>query len=401
MHSGAADSGYRRLLLLWVCVLAAALEGYDIQAFGVTAPAIAAEFDLNPQRQGWLASAAMLGLVVGAFGGGYLADRFGRRLVLAASIILFGVFSLATAAATSEPLLFCARFAAGVGFGGATPNLIAIASDLAPLRRRTLTVTMVFCGLPAGAALVSQLARAMGEAMHWRTIYIVGGIAPLLLIPLVLWLVPRGVALRTATSAGTWRSLFGAGRAGSTLLIWFVFATTLLLVHLMLNWLPSLIIAKGFDGATGATAAMAFNLASIAGAFVLATLVDRKGFRWPLTLTYGLLAAAIVLLAFSERLEWVIALSSAAGFLVVGPQCALYALVTSIYPPGTRVFGAGAAVGMGRFGSILGPVIAGNLRGAGFTADQVLMVIAPLALVAALATFILGTLVVSDDGVAV
>lgn len=387
----------RRIALLVVCLAAACIEGYDIQAYGVAAPSIAGEFGLTPQQQGWLAGITMLGLVVGAFLGGHVADRAGRKWVLGASVVIFGVFSLATGVADSVPFLFAARLASGLGFGSAMPTLIAIAGDVSSARNRAMTVTLVFCGLPAGAALVSLLARSMGESLDWRLIFIIGGIAPLALAPLVFWIVPGGTAAKATPGATGLRALLGEGRAGKTVLIWSIFIVTLLLVHLMLNWLPSLVVAKGFTVSNGATAAMTFNLASIAGAFAIAALVDRIGFRWPLAVAYGLLAGAIVLLSASATLNLVIMLSAAAGFLVVGPQCALYALVPSVYPAHARAFGAGAAVGMGRLGSILGPIIAGDLRAAGLSANQVLLTIAPLALIASLAALALGALIRRRD----
>lgn len=385
-----ALSAPRRAAILVMCLTIAGLEGYDIQAFGVAAPQMARELGLEPEAQGWLGSAAMLGLVVGAFGGGYVAERFGRRLVLTASTFVFAAFSIATGLASDLETLFVVRLAAGLGFGGAMPTLIAIAAELSGPKHRTLAVTTMFCGLPAGAAGVALLARSMGEAVDWRTIFVIGGVAPLLLAPLVPWLTPRSERRAERTPSAPARDLLGQGRAVPTLLVWATFATTLLIVYLMLNWLPTLVIAKGLSASTGATAALVFNLASIAGALAMAMLVDRRGFRWPLAIAYGFLALVVAAMSVSDRPEIVLLLSAAAGFLVVGPQCALYALIPVIYPPHARVLGAGAAVGMGRFGSIVGPLIAGSLRAAGFSADQVFLFMSPLALAAGLTVFLLG-----------
>ena len=114
-------------LIVLICLLIAAIEGYDIQAFGVVAPMISKTLGLGPAQTGWAASAAMMGLMAGAFFGGLIADRVGRKPVLIASVVAFGLFSLLTARAENYDALLIARFATGLGFGGAMPNLIAIA----------------------------------------------------------------------------------------------------------------------------------------------------------------------------------------------------------------------------------------------------------------------------------
>ena len=159
-----------------ICFCIAALEGYDIQAFGVSAPHMAPELGLNPAQMGW----------AGALTGGWFADRVGRRPVLAVSVAAFGVFSVATAFANSFETLTLARLLTGIGFGGAMPNLIAIATEISTPSKRAATTTSMFCGLPAGGALVSLLASNAGDALDWRTIFLIGGALPLLLVPVVL-----------------------------------------------------------------------------------------------------------------------------------------------------------------------------------------------------------------------
>ncbi len=376
------------LSILLLCFAIVCLDGYDIQAFGVAAPRMMTALHIGSAAQGWVASAAMLGLVVGAFVGGYLSERIGRRRVLAVSVALFGIFSIVTAFTDRVDILFLVRLFAGIGFGGATPIVIALASELAPQKRRALIVTAMFCGLPVGAAVVAILARGM--VSDWRSIFIIGGLPPLALAPLALWLIPERRITEPAAPASPLRDLLGDGRAVSTVLIWIIFAITLMVVYLMLNWLPTLVIKKGLSPADGATAAFAFNLASIVGALVLATIVDRLGFRWPLCAAYLLLAGVTALMGTSDDARIVLALSGLAGLLSVGPQCALYALIPGIYPAHARVLGVGAAVGMGRFGSIVGPLIAGQLRAAGYSANEVFLFLSPLPLVACLAVFLLG-----------
>ena len=378
------------LPVVLLCLGIIGLEGYDIQAFGVAAPHMMRDLSLDASAQGVIGSAVMLGLIVGAFSGGVFSRKVGLRVLLAAATLLFGVCSIATAFASTEPALIAVRFLAGVGFGGALPIVLSIAAEISPPSRRTITVTAAFCGLPAGAAAVAIYARSMGGEVDWRMIFISGGVLPILLTPWILWLIPNQSQAAVEAPGSVVADLLGNGRAASTVLIWLIFATTLFVTYLMLNWLPTLVVGMGLDAENGAMAAFLFNLFSIVGAIIMAFLVDRLGFKWPLSLTYAGLAGVIGLLALGKGAPAVLFLSALAGFLVVGPQCALYALIPRIYPPQAKVLGAGAAVAFGRVGAIVGPLVAGEFRQAGYSASQVLLFLAPVPLLAAAAAFILG-----------
>lgn len=377
-------------LVTAVCFLIAAIEGYDIQAFGVAAPQLVPELGLAADQQGWAAGIAMVGLVIGAFAGGWLADRTGRKPVLIASVVGFGLCSIWTALTHDYQSLLAARFVTGLGFGGALPNLIAIASEISRPERRGATTSAMFCGMPAGGAVVSLVARMMGDGLDWRAVFIAGGVIPLLLVPVIVFLLPE---TRPPAQAGADRrvlhGLFGEGRTVPTLLLWAANILTLLVLYLMLNWLPSLVVAKGHSPADGAVASLLFNLVGVAGALLLGLVVDRAGFRWSLLVAYAALATAMFALGRAEDVGAILALSAAAGFLVLGAQYALYSLAPMLYDPAVRAAGAGAAVGFGRFGSIIGPLLAGELRHVGWSAGQVLDAMAPVAVAAGLGVFAL------------
>jgi AAHS family 3-hydroxyphenylpropionic acid transporter len=387
-QKGHASAG----LIVLICFFIAALEGYDIQAFGVSVSKLAPEFGLNPSQIGHAASAAMIGLVLGAIGGGWLADRIGRKPVLLGSVAAFGVFSVVTALTHDFNHMLLARLITGLGFGGAMPNLIAVATEISPPNRRAATVTTMFCGMPAGGACVALLARFAPD-LDWRTIFMIGGVLPILLLPVIFFFLPETRPEHDkGLERGMMRTLFGEGRGLSTLLLWLAFVLTLIVLYLLLNWLPTLVIDKGLTAADGAAASLSFNLTSIAGALLLGFLVDRAGFRWPLVITYALLAAVMLGLGQASGLSPVLILSGLAGFLVLGAQYSLYAVAPALYPPHVRAAGAGAAVGVGRLGSIAGPLLAGDLRQAGYSADQVLMFMAPVVVVAGVAILVLGAL---------
>ena len=356
--------------IIALCAAIAMLEGYDIQAMGVAAPRMMPALHLNQQQAGWALSANMIGLVI--------------------------LFSLATAWANGFESLLAIRVAVGLGLGGAMPNLIAIAAEVTPLGRRTAVTTIVFCGMSFGGALSALLARYAPHGLDWRWIFIIGGAAPLLLAPVVGLLLPETRAApgegHARSLSGVTDALFGEGRVWATLSLWVAYALSLIILYLMLNWLPLLVTAKGLAKADAPLASLAFNLSSLIGAPLMGVLVDRYGVRWPMAAGYVGVVVAMSFLADASGFGPIVALSGLAGFFVIGVQFCLYGLSPSYYPASVRGTGAGAAVAVGRLGSIAGPLVAGYLLGGGASAGQVVEAMAPVALIAGAAVVALSFL---------
>ena len=192
------------------------------------------------------------------------------------SVAAFGQFALATAMSRDDHSLLLARLVTGLGFGGAMANLVTVATEISASGRRTATTTLILCGLPAGGVLVSLIARLGGDSLDWRMLFIIGGLIPVALAPIICFLLPE---TRPQASPGADRramtALFGGGRIMSTLLIWIAFLMIVLVLNLLLNWLPTLVTAKGLTAGDGAAAAMVFNLSGVVGALVAGLLVDR------------------------------------------------------------------------------------------------------------------------------
>ena len=375
-----------------LCFLVAVLEGFDIQAMGVAAPKLAPEFGLTPDQLGWVFSISNIGLVIGASFGGWAADLFGRKPVFIGSVLAFGFFTLLTAFADSFAVLFAARLLAGLGFGAALPNMMAIAAEISPPEKRAFTASTMFCGMPLGGGLSALLTQVLPPDFDWRVIFIVGGVLPLIVaVALKLWMQETLAAgSRTQGSrAPIFDSLFAGNRALPTLLLWLTFLPTLLILYLFLNWLPTLVMANGLDRAIAPQASLAFNFGSVVGALAVGWLVDRYGSRWPLAGAYALLIVAIVALGAARHLAPILALSAVAGFLLLGANYALYGVAASYYPTPMRGTGSGASVAVGRVGSIAGPLLAGARLSGGATATSVVQYMAPVAAVACIAVFAL------------
>lgn len=379
-------------LTIGLCFLVAVLEGFDIQAMGVAAPRLAPQFGLDSEQMGWVFGISNVGLVLGASIGGWLADRTGRKPVFIASVAMFAGFTLATAAVDAYGPLLAVRFCAGLGFGAALPNMMAIATEISRPQRAASTAAAMFCGMPVGGGLSALTTQLLPPDFDWRTLFLIGGILPALLIPALFRFMPetlvRGTSKATSTvSVG--HVLFDEGRAAPTLLLWLAFLPTLLILYLFLNWLPTLVIAKGLDRTVAPWTSMAFNFGSVAGALLCGWLVDRYRFRWPLTLAYLALIATLIMLAGSTSLGVIVALSGAVGFCLLGANYALYGVAPVYYPPAMRGTGSGASIAVGRTGSIMGPLLAGWMLGSGTSASGVVTYMIPVAAVAAIAVFAL------------
>lgn len=382
---------YNIPLAVGLCFLVAVLEGFDIQAMGVAAPRLAPQFGFNARQMGWMFSISNVGLVVGASIGGWLADQWGRRPVLTGAVAAFGVFTFATALASNYETFLAVRLAAGLGFGAALPNLMAIASEISRPGKAALTATIMFCGMPVGGGLAAATTQLLPPGFDWRTLFFLGGVLPLLLSPALRRLMPETrvtVGARSST-APVAHALFAEGRAMPTLLLWLAFLPTLLILYLFLNWLPTLVIAKGLEVTVAPRASMAFNFGSVAGALLLGWLVDRFHFRWPLGIAYLSLIVVLVLLGASSNHAVIIVLSGAVGFFLLGANYALYGVAPVYYPRESRGTGSGASIAVGRVGAIAGPLLAGWLMGGGTSATGVVQYMVPVAAIAAAAVLAL------------
>lgn len=377
-----------------LCFLVAVVEGFDIQAIGVAAPRLAPQFGLSPGEMGWIFAISNIGLVIGASFGGWFADRVGRKPVFIAAVLIFGVFTLLTTLTPTFALLFAVRLCAGLGFGAALPNMMAVAAEISAPDKRAVTAAAMFCGMPLGGGTSALLTQLLPPDFDWRVLFIVGGVFPLLLAPALHFFMTETLQPGEARKArvNVWHALFGDGRASATLLLWLAFFPTLLILYLILNWLPTLVVAKGIGTAIAPQASLLFNFGSVAGALLCGWLVDRFDGRWPLTIAYVGLIAALFALSQANTMGVIVVLSGAVGFFLLGANYALYGVAPQYYSTHIRGTGSGASVAVGRVGSIVGPLLAGVLLGSGISASGVVAYLIPVALVAGVAVFWLSLL---------
>lgn len=375
-----------------LCFLVALMEGLDLQASGIAAQGMAAAFQLDKLHMGWVFSAGIFGLLPGAFLGGLLADRIGRKRVLMASVALFGLFSLVTAMAWDFNSLMIARCLTGVGLGAALPNLIALTSEVAGPRLRGTAVSLMYCGVPLGAALAASIGIAELAGGGWQVVFYVGGVVPLLIVPLLGLYLPESEQFRNARESaptGVVRGLFREGAALPTLMIWVSYFFTLMVVYILINWLPSLLVGQGFSGRQASWVMLALQFGAAFGTLSLGWVMDRLP-AWALSaLIYVGILGSLMALGLASRWESMLAAGFVAGFFATGGQCVLYALAPHFYRPSIRATGVGSAVAIGRLGAMSGPLVAGKMLALGTGTTGVMMASAPGIVIAALAMFYL------------
>ncbi len=384
-----SSSSSRLMLTIGLCFLVALMEGLDLQAAGIAAGGIAQAFALDKMQMGWIFSAGILGLLPGALVGGMLADRYGRKRILIGSVALFGLFSLATAIAWDFPSLVFARLMTGVGLGAALPNLIALTSEAAGPRFRGTAVSLMYCGVPIGAALAATLGFA-GANLAWQTVFWVGGVVPLILVPLLMrWLPESAVFAGEKQSAPPLRALFAPETATATLLLWLCYFFTLLVVYMLINWLPLLLVEQGFQPSQAAGVMFALQMGAASGTLMLGALMDKLRPVTMSLLIYSGMLASLLALGTVSSFNGMLLAGFVAGLFATGGQSVLYALAPLFYSSQIRATGVGTAVAVGRLGAMSGPLLAGKMLALGTGTVGVMAASAPGILVAGLAVFIL------------
>lgn len=414
-----------RIVTITLCAIVALLDGFDTQAIAFVASAIASDWKIDVAAFGPVFAAGLFGLMLGALIMGPVADRFGRKKVIVLSTAWFGAFALITPWATDLTSLVMIRFLTGLGLGAAMPNIIALTSEYAPRHRCTMLVTLMFCGFPLGAALGGLISAKLIAQYGWSSVFILGGAIPLIMaVILAVWL-PESigflVARRTQPQTvcdiceaidreGSYNAqqqfvihedrleglpikhLFTNNRAIGTAALWVVFFSNLLLLYFLVNWLPSVLQRAGMPLERAIIGVVALNAGGIVGGLILGKIVDKVGPYAVLTLTYLAAAPLVALIGLLESFGAIILAILGAGFCVLGAQFGINALAANYYPTTVRSTGVGWALGIGRIGSIIGPLIGGTMIAWLWTTESIFLISAIPALVSAIAVYLIGML---------
>ena len=381
-------------MLLALTALALVIDGFDAQAMGYVAPSVIAEWHVSKAALGPVFSASLFGMLLGALGLSVLADRIGRRPVLIGSTLAFAVLMLATPFVTTIPQLMALRFATGLGLGCIMPNAMALVGEFSPQAHRVKRMMLISCGFTVGAALGGFVSAALIPGYGWRSVFYVGGAVPLALGVAMVFALPESLQFLVlkgrmerakawlATFDPTLRigpatrlvvrerndggapvaELFRAGRTPVTLLLWAISFMNLIDLYFLSNWLPTVMRAAGYAPGTAVLVGTTLQTGGVIGTLTLGWFIERYGFVRVLFVSFAGAALSVGLIgSVAHALPWLLVAVFAGGFCVVGGQPAVNALAGQYYPTALRSTGIGWSLGIGRVGSVLGPLVGGQL----------------------------------------
>ncbi|HSS82529.1 MAG TPA: MFS transporter, partial [Reyranella sp.] len=383
--------GALQLRVVLLCALVQAFDGFDLGTIGMAAPSLIKLWGVAPKDFTIAFVMSSVGILVGALASGPLGDRFGRKPLLIISTAFIGVFSVASAFTWSVETITAMRFLTGIGIGGAMPATVALTADYSPINRRGTLIMLMFCGNTLGGFLGGQLVAQILPIFGWQSIFLAGGIPPLvLLLVLVAWLpesprfliahradapstqdILRKVGVSTQAAAtklvdvvkgNPVQQLFTGGLALTTILVWVVFFANLLNMYLFSYWMPTVLNLSGLKPEAAVFYASMFALGGILSCLLLGPMIDRFGAPKVLACSFASGVFFILAVGYGNLPVPYIAIPIlGAGAALIGSQLGANAMAAGLYPARIRSTGVGWALGVGRLGGIAGPAIGGFL----------------------------------------
>lgn len=377
-------SRYQKLIVfLGFCVIA--LDGFDIAIMGFIAPSLKQEWGVAHYELGFIISAALVGLALGAMLSGPLADRMGRKTIIVNSVFFFGFWTITTAFSQVVEQMVFFRFMTGLGLGAAMPNISTLVSEYAPERRRSFLITLIFCGFTFGAAAGGFTASWLIPRYGWHSLMALGGVLPLLFAPvLIIWLPEsvRFLAIKGAPAARIRRILLRlypgqiaadaqfampepAAKSAvgivlsreyrfGTLMLWIIYFMGLFLVYLLGSWLPTLVREVGLSVSEAAVMTALYQAGGTLGSLFAGWLMDRVNPDRALGLIYAVGGLFTVALGFaSGSFIGICLVAFVSGGCLCGANTGMNALSARFYPTQARATGSSWMHGVGRIGAIL------------------------------------------------
>ncbi|MDR5775075.1 MFS transporter [Caballeronia sp. LP006] len=409
-------------LIFVMCFVIVLLDGFDTAAIGFIAPSLVSEWQISRPALAPVLSAALFGLAAGALLSGPLSDRLGRRLMLLSSVLLFGVACFASAYSASLTQLTALRFVTGLGLGAAMPNAVTMMSEFCPDKRRATLINLMFCGFPLGAAFGGFLAAWMIPHFGWRSVLLLGGVAPLVLVVLLFISLPESVRYMVAKNkpaekirATLARISSAAANAGSffmtetapavqgqggvsvvlsrsyivgSIMLWLAYFMGLVIFYASINWMPILLKESGLSPQRATLISALFPLGGV-GAVLCGVLMDRFNPNRIIAACYALTAVSVYFIGQAVgNVGLLVLIVFLAGVLMNTAQSSMPALAASFYPTQGRGTGVAWMLGIGRFGGIAGSFLVAELTRLHFSFGGIFAVIGVAGLISAVALLI-------------
>ncbi|EOZ4779957.1 MFS transporter [Pantoea allii] len=399
----------RQILAVALAAALNALDGFDVLSISFAAPGIAREWGIDRAALGAVLSMELIGMGVGAFVLGAMADRIGRRPTILNCLVImaFGMFAASMAPNVTTLSIF--RLFTGLGIGGMLAATNAIVAECSNARRRNLSVAVMAGGYPVGAIVGGLIASELLELTErWESVFEFGAVATACFIPLVLWLVPETIAFllhkrpkgalekinRTMTRQGRAPLLelppqdeapervgvaafFSPGIAAVTVLLVVAYAMHMMTFYFLMKWIPKIVADLGFPAASAGGVLVWANVGGASGSLVLSLLTQKVGVR--LLVIGSMFLGAVAIAAFGQGFTTLASLSLLAaigGFFTNGATAGLYAVIAQSFPAALRAGGTGLVIGIGRAGAAMGPIVAGLLFASGASLSLVAVLMA-------------------------
>jgi benzoate transport len=411
-----------QIIAVSMCVFLNALDGFDVLSISFASPGIAADWGIDRAALGVVLAMELVGMAIGSIIIGNLADRIGRRPVILGCLVIMAAGMFAAAFAHDMNTLLAFRFGTGLGIGGMLAATNAMVAEFSNLKNRSLCVTIMAAGYPMGAIVGGSIASLLLTEFHWRAIFIFGGAVTALSIPLVLALLPESVyflearrprkaldkinavlkrlgrqavsALPDLTADTTPKAglstLFGPRLISITLILTLAYFFHIMTFYFILKWIPKIVVDMGFAAPLAGGVLVWANVGGAMGAVLLGILSQRFGVKG---LVIGAMVLGAIMVAVFGRgqddLQQLSLIAAIAGFCTNAGVVGLYALFAQGFPTEVRAGGTGFAIGVGRGGAALGPIIAGLLFEAGASLQLVAIIMGSGSLMAAIALLFL------------
>jgi AAHS family 4-hydroxybenzoate transporter-like MFS transporter len=411
-----------------LCALVMFIDGFDTQAISYAAPYIAEEWGLSRQLLGPIFSSSLVGLMLGYLLVSPLSDRFGHKVMIITSTAIFSVATIAAVRAGSVTDLIILRLIVGLGLGACIPSAVALTAEFSPKRLRATFVLIIYCGFSLGFIAAGLASGLMIPAFGWRSLFLIGGLAPLLLVPALFLFLPESISFMVrkgydaqkilgvfrrmdrsipanaapvfeiegqspeSPSRAALSGLFTRERVLGTLLLWLVFAINLGEFYALQSWLPTIMMGMDYEMPVVVMATTLTTVGGIVVVFVIGPCMDRLGAFRALAALYllGFVFVGLAGFSFGAPLWLLMIATFFAGCSISGGQKSVIALAAIFYPSTMRSTGVGWALGIGRIGGILGPLIVGFVLDDGWSPAAVFFAMAALMLVNSVLIAILG-----------
>jgi benzoate transport len=409
-----------QMVAVVVCIALNALDGFDILAITFAAPGITKEWGLGPGALGIVISTGLVGMTIGSLGLAPLADTVGRRPTILLCLILMTIGMLLSATADSIMALIVWRVVTGLGIGGMLASINAMVAEYANEERRDFCVGLMAIGYPIGGVLGGMASAWLLAHFDWRAVFVFGGVASAVILLAVWWRLPESIEflvtkrptnalhrinailermqrpriaelpVRAQQEQVSILKAFDQTLIARTALICGAYFLYMLTCYYALGWIPSIVAALGFSPSVGAEVSVWTNLGGIVGGTLLGYLARRVGLK---ALASGAMIATAVALAVFGRTEPDLAslktVAFVLGFFLFASAVGLYATFVRVFPTEVRATGTGLAIGLGRFGGMLGPALGGWLMAIGTSRPSVASIMALGAALGAFAIWLL------------